>query len=108
MAEAEPCGFGHATRCLTDLADLAPQADLIFHAAALSDFTVQSSPTKLTSHQSHTLTLTPGPKLLPSLRAWAPHGFLCAWKLANAETAFCSDGCCGDGPATAGCLMGDD
>lgn len=53
--------------------------DLVIHAAAVSDYTVEApesgpTPSKLPSGQAVQLTLLPAPKLLPQIKGWsAPH-----------------------------------
>lgn len=67
-----------------------PGADAIFHAAAVSDFTVRQieDPDGQTlrhakipsSAKEIRLILQPAPKILPRLRAWFPDAFLVGWK----------------------------
>ena len=49
-----------------------PAADALVSAAAIGDFVVDSSATKLDSGRKHTLTLEPGPKLIDDVREAAP------------------------------------
>ena len=67
-----------------------PGADAIFHAAAVSDFTVARVETadgqpitsgKIPSSTEEVrLVLRPAPKILPRLRDWFPKAFLVGWK----------------------------
>lgn len=63
--------------------DRAP--DVIFHAAALSDFVVReiegASGQKMESRSGDVrLTLSPAPKLLPQFRGWFPNAAIVGWK----------------------------
>ncbi len=56
-------------------------ADIFFHAAAVSDFTVAEPVTgKITSHQPLTLTLMPQPKILSQIKTLNPRVKLIAFK----------------------------
>ena len=50
----------------------APEADALISAAAIGDFDIESSPTKLDSGRSHTVTLEPTPKVIDAVREVAP------------------------------------
>ncbi len=55
-------------------------ADILFHTAAVGDFIVQNKPGKLSSKTSHTLTLTPRPKILDSAKSWNPAMYVVGFK----------------------------
>ena len=57
-----------------------PQADSIFHAAAVSDFTVAKHRGKLSSKTSHTLTLQPTQKIVTLIKKYNPAIKLFAFK----------------------------
>jgi phosphopantothenoylcysteine synthetase/decarboxylase len=67
------------------------QPDLVLHAAALSDYEIESIQTgetspsgptsKISSHHDHlTLHLKPAPKILPQIRGWFPKSTIISWK----------------------------
>jgi phosphopantothenoylcysteine decarboxylase/phosphopantothenate--cysteine ligase len=51
---------------------VAPEADALVSAAAIGDYTVERSPTKLDSGEPRTLELTPAPKVLDAVRSANP------------------------------------
>lgn len=61
--------------------------DVIFHAAAVSDFYLPGAGQgKIpTSNGSLTLTLQPTPKILPMLRGWFPEAIIVGWKFEAAN-----------------------
>lgn len=88
--------------------------DAIFHAAAVSDFTLPAAGNgKIpTSDGSVTLTLEPTPKLLPRMRDWFPSAMIAGWKFeaggdhdealaeGHAQIATChTDACVVNGPS---------
>ncbi len=90
------------------------QIDVVFHAAAVSDFFFPKAGLgKIpTDHGSLTLTLEPTPKLLPLLRGWFPLAQIIGWKFeasGDKETALAAaraqivnnktDACVLNGPA---------
>lgn len=69
----------------TSIQGLERAPDLIFHAAALSDFIVRAIEgacgAKLESRSGDVrLTLSPAPKLLPQFRSWFPNAVIVGWK----------------------------
>ncbi len=61
-----------------------PDAAVVFHAAAVSDFTVKGSyAKKLSSGTSHRLTLVPAPKILPRIKQWNPKAVVVGFKAAH-------------------------
>lgn len=61
--------------------------DIIFHCAAMSDFTVANPVEgKISSGSSVTVSLQPLPKLLDSIKTWNPHVTLIAFKAAYAPS----------------------
>lgn len=88
--------------------------DAVFHAAAVSDFSLpEAGKGKIpTSDGSITLTLKPTPKLLPRMRGWFPKAMIAGWKFAAggdhdealaagfAQIATChTDACVVNGPS---------
>ncbi len=76
------------------------QPDLLLHAAALSDYEIESisiphsesttpiSVGKIASHHDRiTLQLKPAPKILPQLRSWFPKSTIIGWKYELEGTA---------------------
>ncbi len=57
-----------------------PFADIIIHAAAVSDFTVQSSVEKLDSYKTIQLSLAPSLKIIDEIKKWNPHCVLIGFK----------------------------
>ncbi len=62
-------------------AESAKKYDIIVHAAAVSDFWFKGKKGKISSDQDLTLTLTRTPKLINSLKKWAPGSFIVGFKL---------------------------
>jgi phosphopantothenate---cysteine ligase (CTP) len=67
------------------LQKLHPSPDLIFHAAALSDFTIgeidRGGLAKLDSRKGEIqVTLVPAPKVLPLMKRWFPNASVVGWK----------------------------
>ncbi len=57
------------------------KADVLFHAAAVSDFFVkEKSPTKISSGQELALELSPTTKILENIKKWNPKVFLVGFK----------------------------
>ena len=69
-------------KALEQTSQEAVQIDVIFHAAAVSDFYFSDAPTgKIpTTDGPLTLSLKPTPKLLPLLRSWFPTARIIGWK----------------------------
>ena len=65
------------------------QADICFHVAAVSDFSVQATPIKFSSQRSHALTLLPRPKIIDTIKKQNPKVFLVSFK---AEAGLMDDG----------------
>ncbi|HPA21451.1 MAG TPA: phosphopantothenoylcysteine decarboxylase [Verrucomicrobiae bacterium] len=89
-ARTEPFSTAESLARAIEAIARGPGADAIFHAAAVSDFTVARAETaegqpiaarKIPSSidEIH-LVLRPAPKILPQLRAWFPNAFLVGWK----------------------------
>ncbi len=62
-----------------------PHVDICFHVAAVSDFSIKATPTKLSSQKSHNLTLHPRHKIIDAIKKINPNIFLVAFK---AEAGF--------------------
>lgn len=62
------------------LQTFANQADIILHAAAVSDFFPLEEKSKITSKKTHSILLKPQPKLLHQLRNLAPQSFIVGFK----------------------------
>lgn len=60
--------------------------DLVIHSAAVSDFTVKPFPGKLSSDNSPQLEFTKNPKIIDSIKEWAPMTKLVAFKLTSKST----------------------
>lgn len=59
---------------------------VIVHSAAVGDYEAQAVATKIPSNQPElVIRMTPGPKILDHLRAWAPDCFLVSFKAASPE-----------------------
>lgn len=60
---------------------------LVIHSAAVGDYEVEAAAHKLPSQQEELiLRLTPAPKILDALRAWAPSSRIVSFKAASPET----------------------
>jgi len=91
LGATSPVPFGDVRPFTTNaslaaaLQGLARHPDVIFHAAALSDFLIgdvsRSGAAKLDSrHGNIDVTLVPAPKILPQLRQWFPKATIIGWK----------------------------
>lgn len=72
--------FETAEELLSLLREHAPQADICFHVAAVSDFTVEKRRGKIGSDRSLTLTLKPRQKLYKEIKTINPNVFLVTFK----------------------------
>jgi phosphopantothenoylcysteine decarboxylase/phosphopantothenate--cysteine ligase len=57
-----------------------PKADVIFHAAAVSDFTTNAHTTKISGNLEHAITLLPRAKILNLLKGWNPKAYVVGFK----------------------------
>ena len=69
---AETVAVESAAEMLAAVENVAPEADALISAAAISDYTVDTADTKLRSGEPRTLELEPTPKILDSIRADHP------------------------------------
>jgi len=81
---AETVAVESAAEMLAAVETAAPEADALVSAAAISDYTVETSETKLRSGEPRTLQLEPTPKLLDSIRQTHPELSMVGFK---AETS---------------------
>ena len=72
--------FTTADNLETILKKLVPEADIVIHAAAVSDFIAEKQQTKLSSDVEQTLKLSPRAKILSKLRSWNKKAFIVGFK----------------------------
>lgn len=77
--------FTTSTDLLSLIKQFAPKYDVIYHAAAVSDFSVTQETTKLSSQASHTLLLTPQIKILDEIKKLNSNIQLFAFKAVDNE-----------------------
>ena len=63
------------------------QFDFVFHAAAVSDYTVDKAVGKINSEQDLTLKLKKNPKIVNEIKKWSPKSKLVSFKLTSQATA---------------------
>lgn len=76
----EECEFETADDLEELMKKYIPKADICFHTAAVSDYTVAKTSGKLTSDKKHVLTLTPRNKLIAEVKKWNPKITLIGFK----------------------------
>lgn len=63
-----------------------PLADVVVHSAAVGDYEAPPLLTKIPSQRPELVVrMTPAPKILDQIRAWAPHAFLASFKAGSPE-----------------------